>query len=151
MIGRYVAGLIAVVSLVLLPVKYKGLSLAEREENAVQAALDETFAKIRSDGRITLEHIEALRAGIAISGIPHDIEIEVGTVLVGKSEKVITVRYTEEIMAELTGGGSIDVRHCLVSITADPLRTSFGEALANMFWDSYVPVREKVSGGYIYG
>jgi len=151
LIGRYVAGLIAVVSLVLLPVKYKGLSLAEREENTVRAALDETFARIRSDGEITLEHIEGLKAGISISGIPHDIEIEIGTVMVGRSEKVITVRYTEEIMAELMGGGSIDVRHCLVSLTARPLNKSFGEALANMFWDSYVPEGEKVSGGYIYG
>ena len=151
MIGRYAAGLIAVVLLVLFPVKYRGLSLAEREENAVQAALDETFARIRSDGQITLEHIEGLRAGISVSGIPHDIYIEIGTVIVGKSEKVITVRYTEEIMAELDGGGSIDVRYCLVSLTARPLKKSFGEAVANMFWDSYVSEGEKVSGGYIYG
>ena len=151
MIGRYVAGLIAVVMLVLFPVKYKGLSLAEREENIVRAALEETYARIQSDGEITLEHIEGLRAAVSISGIPHDIGIEIGTVIVGKREKVISVRYTDEIMAELASGGSIDVRHCLVSLTANPLRMSFGEALANMFWDSYVPEGEKVSGGYIYG
>ncbi|MBR4343484.1 MAG: hypothetical protein IKP88_12420 [Lachnospiraceae bacterium] len=151
MLGRYAAGFVAAVLLMIIPVKYKGVSVAGRTESMVTAALDGAYREIRLEGMLTREILEKMISGIALSGIPYEIEIEIGTVLTGKNTKELRIMYTSEIMEQIDKSGSIAVYNCLVTLKAIPLRKGIGEKTANLLWDSYIPEKIEISGGYIYG
>jgi len=151
MLGRYAAGMTAVILLILLPVKYRAFSLASKEENMVISALDNAFMEIGINGEITPEIIEKLISGISGSGISYDIEIEIGILLTGKNEKVLTVLYSEDVLRELEVSGRINVKKCLVTLRAKAINSGTGEKLANMFWTSRIREETLVRGGYVYG
>ena len=152
MLGRFVAGMIAVLVMVLLPVKYKGLKEAVRMENMIGSYVEETFLEIRQSGVINGVMIEALQHRILNTGIPFKIIIMVGTIITGREERVISISYTDDIFKTVFDeGGEISMRGKLVSIIAVPLRKGTAEKIANMFWNSFIPSTQICSGGYVYG
>ena len=148
MIGRFFAGILAVFLCVMIPMKYKGLDIAEREENLVKEILSKAYAKTKQTGVISADTLENIRQEFYSYGIKCIPVIKIGTVFDGKTESVIAV-------SDKTGFHPVtedtDVRGMLVTFIAESYESRFGERLANMFWDIYVPRKKIVCGGFIYG
>ena len=151
MLGRYAAMLIASTMIVFFPIKYEAVKEAQRSENAAREAVDTALSRIRAENAITMDCLESLMSGLFCSGNLYDVEIMLGTILYGKEEKVLDIRYTEDIMSEIGSGQVIDVRGKIVTIKARLKNTGISTRLANMLWDSFIPSEEMTSGGYIYG
>ena len=152
MLGRFIAGFAAIIIIVVIPLKYKGVKMAARMESAVCFAVDSAYAEIKQEGIVTAQIIDRLRYRISLSGVPYDIKIMIGTVITGSEELVLNISYTKEISEQIyqpdTG---INVRGKLVSIKAIPLREGTTVKIANIFWDSFIPADEICCGGFIYG
>ena len=151
MLGRYIAGCSAVILFFLIPLKYEAKRYAFSRENTVYEALSKTYAKFKTDGKITAEDISELRRDIAFSGVPYDIEIMIGTLFIGRKDTVINMIYTDEIMNMVEKGEDIKVRGKLVSISAKPLKENYEIKIANLLWDSYIPMNLLTVGGKIHG
>lgn len=152
MIGRFIACFAAIVILVMIPLKYKGVKTAARTENAVYYAVDSAYAEIKQKGIITRQIIDRLIYRLSLLGEPYEINIMIGTVITGREERVITINYTDDILNRIYRSDTeINVRGKLVSIKAVPLNEEVVVKIANIFWNSYIPADEICSGGFIYG
>ena len=147
--GRIFAGLLAVLLMTLVPLKMRGVKEAERTENAVRYVIDSAFEDIRCSGTIDTELWERMNRRIGSLGFPYELSITIGTVFVGRSEKVIRCSYNEQIYESMTAYGTVDVRGKLVTITVIPLKECFAFKLSNILWNSYICSGPYVTGGYI--
>jgi len=152
MLARFTAGLIAIILMVFIPLKYEGAKYALRSENIIKNAIEETYDEINAEERITKEIYEALRYRTAMSGIPCEISITVGTLFAGRNETVINVISNSELLSLIYGtGAEMEVSGKLVTITVVPLGRDPAAGLAGLFWDSYIPTERFTGGGYCGG
>ena len=155
MLGRFTAALLAVLAMTLLSVKKLGVNEAERCENEINYALEEFVCVAERKGSIGSADIERLYERISLSGALCYVGVEIGTVLYGLGEKRIDVIYYDEvqelILAAERDGEELDIKGCLITVYAIPLKDGLGITLANMFWESYIPCSRMVMGGYIHG
>ncbi|MBO4420811.1 MAG: hypothetical protein J5783_03200 [Lachnospiraceae bacterium] len=148
MIGRIVAGLLAVIMLTLLPLKMKAVHEAQRMENAIRSALKSAYEDIMADRSIDKEKWEKMINGINAAGVPLRVSITVGSLLIGRNGKTFRCIYTDEILEEISEkGNAVDVRGKLVSISAEPVYEDRIVSIANMFWVSYIPYKRISVGG----
>ena len=148
MIGRIVAGFLAVIMLTLLPLKMKAVHEAQRMENAVRSVLKSAYEDIIADRSIDKEKWEKMINGINFAGVPFRVSITVGSVLVGRNGKTFRCIYTDEILEEISvKGNALDITGKLVSISAEPVYEDPVVNIANMFWVSYIPCKRISVGG----
>ncbi|MCR5728415.1 MAG: hypothetical protein K6G24_13235 [Lachnospiraceae bacterium] len=153
MLGRFVAGLLAVMVIVLLPLKLTGISEARRNENALEYALCLFYDGVSTRGKVTEKDFSELINMISFSGINCYVEIEMGTIIYGKEQSVIEVSYTDELigMIESSGDEGLDLKNRILTVRAVQNRENLSMRLANMFWDSFRPETVVTVGGYIHG
>ena len=147
--GRIFAGVLAILLMTLVPLKMRGVKEPERTENAVRSVLASAFEDIRCNGSIDIESLENMHKRIGSFGFPYELSITIGTVFIGRSEKVIMCSYTEQVSESMEADGAIDVRGKLVTITVTPLKECFAFKISNILWDSYICSGSYVTGGYI--
>ena len=140
--GRIIAGMIAIILMTVVPLKIKGIREAERTENTIRSALESAFEEIKCSGTIEKKLIERLLKKISAAGMLCDVEITIGTILVGRNGRVIRCIYPGI-------GETEDVRGKLVTLSVIPLKESFGIKLSNILWNSYIPSERFIYGGYI--
>lgn len=147
--GRIFAGVLAILLMTLVPLKMRGVKEAERTENAVRSVLASAFEDIRCNGLIEIELLENMHKRIGSLGFPYELSITIGTVFIGRSEKVIRCSYIEQVSESMEADGAIDVRGKLVTVTVTPLKECFALKISNILWDSYICSGSYVTGGYI--
>ncbi|MBR4777095.1 MAG: hypothetical protein IK007_05730 [Lachnospiraceae bacterium] len=147
--GRIFAGILAVLLMTLVPLKMRGVKEAERTENAVREVLNSAYEDIRCTGVVDTELWERMNKRLGSLGFPYELDITIGTVFVGRSEKAIRCSYNNSMSESLETTGAVDVRGKLVTVTVTPLKECFAYKLSNILWDSYIYPGPYVTGGYI--
>ena len=109
-IGRYAAGIIAVILLTIVPLRYLGAAEKGSAESHIQSALDGFVSECQDSGRITEDDYSRLRREISASGAVFDFEMSVGTSYYGMDDagNTVTTRtfiYTGDIVDELADSG----------------------------------------------
>ena len=147
--GRIFAGLLAILLMTLVPLKMRGVKEAERTENAVRAVIESAFEEIRCSGLIDTQLLEKTNKRLGSLGFPYEFGITVGTVFVGRNEKVIRCSYNNDLLENLHTYDEVDVRGKLVTVYVTPLKECLAFRLSNILWDSYISSNSYVTGGYI--
>ena len=153
MLGRFIAAMLAVFLIVMMPLKEKGITEAKRCENIVRFLLDNFFQDIEKSGRTRLDDVQELRQKLSNLGSGFNLEIEIGTVVYYQGESTIDVSYTEEVFRELEADpiSGIDLRDKLVTVYVVWGMERLEVKIANLFWNSYIPEKVIMTGGYIRG
>lgn len=155
-LGRYLAGLIAIVLVVIFPVRYIAKTGAESVDSNTQAALDDMVARIQASHRLTEKDYTDLMEAVNVSGAVYMLEISAGTRFYG-SEDGEEVRldtpmmtYTNEIIDTICMNGSYEfgpgdmVTFRLVRKTESP-----ASRIANAVFATSVSPSEFISGGVV--
>lgn len=152
MLGRFAAGMLAIVLISVFSLKSMGIKEAKRSENMIDLALEEFVCLVLKTGRITKEDFDELMDRVSLSGLGCIVDITVGTVIYGRTGNMIEAAYTDEVLLALSGpGGELDMTGRMLTISAVPVRKGLGAGLANLLWASYVPKEIFVHGGYVHG
>lgn len=151
-IGRYAAGLIAVILLTIFPLRYLGAAEKGSAESHIQSALDGFVAECQDNGRITEEDYRRLRQDISASGAVFEFEMSVGTSYYGMDDagNMVTTRtfiYTGDIVDELADSGVYELNEgdtLTVKLTAKTETTP--EKCANLLFRTDVSTGIYTSG-----
>ena len=139
MLGRFTAGMLAVVLLMIVEINSLRATGIKRSENTIDFALESFISEAERTGVLTLEAYENLIREISDSGINCIVGVKVGTVVYTKEGNMIETAYTDDILETLHGsGGVMDVRGNLITVYAQPLREGTDRSIF-------------VYGGYING
>ena len=153
MLGRFIAAMLAIFLIVMIPMKKRGMTEAQRSENIVRFLLESFFQEIEESGRMSLKNVQELRQHLSQLGSGFCLEIEIGTIIYYQGESTIHVSYTQEVLGELEADpiSGIDLRDKLVTLYVVPGMERLEVKIANLFWNSYIPDKMIMAGGYIRG
>lgn len=152
MLGRVTACLLAILVTVLLSVKHMGSHEAIRSENSIRYALDNFMSHVEIKGMLETDDILVLTDNISKSGMICDIELEIGTIIYGRTQNTVEIMYTEEINNMLgSEAKGIDMKNRMISVFVKPKYFGLGERMANILWETYRGPELIVTGGFIHG
>ena len=139
MLGRFTAGILAVILFMLIEINGIRITGIKSSENMIDFALESFISETERTGVLTLEAYENLIREISDSGINCIVGVKVGTVVYTKEGNMIETVYTDDILETLYGsGGVMDVGGNLITVYAQPLREGTDRSIF-------------VYGGYING
>lgn len=152
-IGRYFAGLLAIVLCAVLPLQYIAKTEAESVNANAQAALDRMVSDVCKARRITEMDYVKLMEVLGASGAIYDVEIMVGQKLHGIDDTdntridVPMMTYTNEVlsMIETSGEFPLSVGDS-VTVKIREREKSAASKIANAFLSTHIEPNEYISG-----
>lgn len=152
-LGRYVAGLLAIILCVILPLQYIAKTEAESVGANTQAALDRMVSDVCRAKRITEADYTTLMEAIGASGAVYDVDIMVGTKRYGMDEADDTrfdtpmMSYTNEILDVIAADGYWPLNSGdSVTVRIKAKTKSSASRIANAFLKTHIEPEEYISG-----
>lgn len=152
-LGRYFAGLLAIVLCVILPLQYIAKTEAESVGANTQAALDRMVSDVCRAKRITEADYLTLIEAIGNSGAIYDVDIMVGTKRYGLDEADDTrfdtpmMSYTNEILDTIAADGYFPLSSGdSVTVRIKAKSKSSASKIANAFLQTHIEPEEYISG-----
>lgn len=152
-IGRYFAGLLAIVLCAVLPLQYIAKTEAEAVASNAQAALDRMVSDVCKAGQITeMDYIKLMEV-LGASGAVYNVEIMVGQKLHGIDDSddtridVPIMTYTNEILSEIETSGAFHLsKGDSVTVKITERSKSSASKIANAFLSTHIEPTEYISG-----
>ena len=152
-IGRYFAGLLAIVLCAVLPLQYIAKTEAESVASNTQAALDRMVSDVCSARQITEMDYVKLMEVLGASGAVYDVDIMVGQKLHGIDDTddtridVPLMYYTNEILSEIETNGAFYLsKGDSVTVKVKERSKSSVSKIANAFLNTHIEPDEYISG-----
>lgn len=134
-IGRFFAGILGIVLLVMVPLRSVAVSEAETAKAYAETSVDEFVEEAGYSGRILLADYERLINRLESTGTVYEVEICVSEDLVTEEGvRLFQVSYTEEVLENLYAGMEYGLPPgTALSVYINPLKESVAERIAEMF------------------
>jgi hypothetical protein len=152
-IGRYFAGLLAIVLCAVLPLQYIAKTEAESVASNAQAALDRMVSDVCKQRMITEADYIKLMEVLGASGAVYNVEIMVGQKLHGIDDSddtridVPIMTYTNEILSAIETTGSFPLsKGDSVTVKITERSKSSASKIANAFLSTHIEPNEYISG-----
>lgn len=152
-IGRYFAGLLAIVLCAVLPLQYIAKTEAESVASNAQAALDRMVSDVCKARSITEMDYIRLMEVLGASGAVYDVDIMVGQKLHGIDDDddtrvdVPMMVYTNEILSEIETNGAFTLsKGDSITVRIKERTKSSASKIANAFLSTHIEPDEYTSG-----
>lgn len=155
-LGMFIAGLLAIVLVVMLPLQYIARTEAESVSSNTQAALDDMVARVQGTHRFTEKDYADLMEAVGVSGAVYTLEISAGTRYYGADgddgtrTDVPIMTYTNEIIDTVCSEGSYGFSPGDTVTFRLVRKSSSGiSRIANSIVETGIEPQEFISGGVV--